>query len=64
MQQQNDIITENKSGWFVWTKRGRKPAFVHSDEGAATKEAERLARLHPGTKFIVMQGHKKVSVAA
>ena len=61
---QQEIITEKKDGWFVWTKRGRKPVFVHADEGAATTEAERLARLNPGTKFIVMQGHKKVSVAA
>lgn len=39
--------------WFVWRK-GTKPKFRHATEESATKEAQRLSKEHPGTKFCVL----------
>lgn len=52
---------EPVDGFFmVWTKGGRKPRFIHGTRDLARTEAERLARLHPGQKFIVLAGWEKV----
>lgn len=39
--------------WFVWRK-GTKPKFRHATAESANKEAERLSKAHPGTKFCVL----------
>lgn len=56
-----DIVFESASRWFVWTKRGHRPRFVHESETAAINEAIRLSRLNPGIKFHVMRSVCKLS---
>lgn len=41
--------------WFVWNKGGNLPRYQHSTEKSATDEAERLARLHQGETFVVLE---------
>lgn len=55
---------EPKDGFFVWTKKGKAPRFHHATLESAQAEADRLARLMPGAKFIVMAGVSKHSVPA
>lgn len=50
--------------YFVWTKKGHVPRKTHTTGEKAMKEAERLAKLHPGRKFIVLKAVTKVSVDA
>jgi len=56
------IKQEPMSGFFVWTKRGRAPRFHHQTIESAQAEAERLALIYPGQKFIVMAAVSKHSV--
>lgn len=49
--------------WFVWTKTGRVPRFAHDSFEAATAEAERLATIHPGKTFIVLEAVQKIAAA-
>lgn len=63
MQADPITVTEPATFWFVWTKTGRVPRYAHDTLEAAETEAERLARQHPGKKFIVLQAVKKFSVA-
>ena len=56
------IRTEPCQFWFVWTKRGRVPRYAHSSYTDACNEAMRLARKHPGRKFIVLEGVAKFSI--
>lgn len=51
----HDVSWEPSGHWFVWTKKGRAPRFAHETRESAEREAERLARLHPGQKFHLMQ---------
>jgi hypothetical protein len=55
------IVRQEKGEFFVWTKSGRPPRFAHPTQEAAEKEAERLAKLNPGKKFIVMGCLCKIS---
>lgn len=48
--------------WFVWTKTGHIPHFTHQSALRAEAEAERLARRHPGKKFIVLRAYTKMHV--
>jgi hypothetical protein len=57
-------IIEPRDGYFVWTKKGHAPRFHHHTLESAQAEADRLARLMPGAKFIVMAGVSKHSVPA
>ncbi len=41
--------------WLVWNPNNRNPTHRHSSEASATSEAERLARLHPGETFVVLE---------
>jgi len=41
--------------WIVWREGGGAPVVKHENPGLATKEAERLARAHPGERFVVLQ---------
>tara|TARA_R110002051_G_scaffold316556_2_gene396329 strand:- start:4435 stop:4698 length:264 start_codon:yes stop_codon:yes gene_type:complete len=56
------IKQEAMSGFFVWTKRGKAPRFHHDTIESAQAEAERLALIYPGQKFIVMAAVSKHSV--
>jgi len=46
----------NNSGfWFVWNENGNAPTHKHDYFQLAEKEAERLAKMHRGQTFIVLQ---------
>jgi hypothetical protein len=61
----SENLIEDPAGFFmVWTKRGRKPRRPHDDFALAAEEAGRLARLHPGEKFIVLKAVAKFHVSA
>lgn len=58
------VTKKDKTGLFmVWTKTGRPPKFAHGSLAAAEAEAVRLAELHPGKKFIVLQSVSKFGAA-
>jgi hypothetical protein len=46
---------EQEAFWFVWNEQGRAPTHRHSNEHAAEREAERLARANLGQTFIVLR---------
>lgn len=56
------VTHEAMAGFFVWTKRGKAPRFHHQTIESATAEAERLALIYPGQKFIVMAAISKHSI--
>jgi hypothetical protein len=58
------VITEGIDKYFVWTKAGRFPRYAHDTHEGAVAEAERLAKLTPGKKFIVAHFIEKVSADA
>lgn len=58
------LIRETCDFHMVWTKNGRVPRFRHNTEAEADKEAERLALLNPGRKFIVLHATHKVAAPA
>lgn len=41
--------------WMVWRKDDRTPVFQHETMECAKREAERMARKHPGSDFIVLE---------
>lgn len=41
--------------WMVWNPQGRAPTARHATEALAETEAGRLARLCPGSVFIVLR---------
>lgn len=47
--------------YMVWTKTGWPPRKQHATRQAADQEADRLARRHPGKKFIVLRAVAKVA---
>lgn len=49
--------------WLIWSKNGHNPRYTHTTLASAREEAERLARLHPGRTFVIMEGVTKVKVA-
>ena len=61
MQEKPELFTRSANFWFVWTKKGKKPTFIHTDYEAARAEAERLAVLRPGATFILLHAREKVS---
>jgi hypothetical protein len=50
--------------WFVWTKKGHIPRHSHTTRDEAEKEAERLALINPGRKYIVLGAEKKIVAIA
>jgi hypothetical protein len=45
----------NQAFWFVWNEGGDAPRHKHPSFGSASDEAERLAKLHRGQTFVVLQ---------
>ena len=43
-----------KKFWMVWNEGNRDPRFKHGTEEMARIEAERLARLFPGSIFYLL----------
>lgn len=41
--------------WMVWNPQRNPPSHRHSLKHNAVREAERLARLHPGDEFYVLE---------
>lgn len=51
--------------WLVWSPQGARPPLVrHRTYRGAVSEAERLARLNPGSEFFVVQALSVSMVAA
>ena len=52
--------------WLVWSPQGdRPPSYRHASYDDAKNEARRLAALHPGKEFFVLEavgGAKRVDV--
>ena len=55
-------IGEPVDFFMVWTKTGWRPRKAHESFDAASAEAQRLARNHPGKKFIVLKAVAKYHV--
>jgi hypothetical protein len=51
---EEDEVSDQQTVWLVWNPGHGAPNFKHYDSASAVREAERLARLHPGEKFYVM----------
>lgn len=41
--------------WMVWNEGGSSPRVKHETKVFAIHEAERLARMNPGQRFVVME---------
>lgn len=49
------MVATDTDFWLVWSPQGKwPPRHRHASEQSATHEAERLARLHPGSVFYVV----------
>ncbi len=48
-----------KKFWMVWNPSGRAPTFKHETEVQAEGEAKRLASLHRGQSFFILEAKKK-----
>lgn len=57
-----NLVIEDCLFWFVWTKTGHLPRFAHHTHADAEAEADRLAALHRGRKFIVLRAYRKSHV--
>lgn len=58
------ITKEPKAVYFVWTRTGHTPRYAHPTRQRAVAEAQRLALLNPGKKFIVMHCLGKYSASS
>jgi hypothetical protein len=52
-----------KQFWMVWRRWGGAPTHQHDTEEGAAAEAERLARLHPGETFVVLEAVRALKVS-
>lgn len=50
--------------WVVWCPTAGPPTYKHATERSAVAESERLAQLHPGHRFVVLQSVSAVMVGA
>ena len=46
---------ERPAFWLVWNPQGHAPTRDHATRQSAEREADRLARLNRGQRFIVLQ---------
>lgn len=53
----------NTDFFMIWTKTGWAPKKSHPSFDAASTEAQRLAKLHPGKKYIVLKAVAKYHCA-
>lgn len=51
---------DGQSFFCVWNRARGIPTVRHSTPEAANSEATRLARLHPGEEFFVLEATRKV----
>jgi hypothetical protein len=47
-------VSTHAKFWLVWCVSGGAPTVQHATEEAAEREAERLARAHPGSTFVTL----------
>lgn len=52
--------TKRTTFWMVYGMNQGQPTVRHHSEDSATTEASRLARLHPGIDFYVMEATYRV----
>ncbi|MDX9896338.1 MAG: hypothetical protein RBS34_12870 [Desulfofustis sp.] len=55
LKREKEMLQQNNTFWLVWNPNGRQPLVRHPTEEVARREAERLARKHPGDTFYVLQ---------
>lgn len=55
-------MNRKKMFWLVWNPQGHEPQARHDSEQSAEREAERLAKKHPGQRFIVLRPVREVVV--
>lgn len=48
-------MTDTPPLWLVWNPNARLPRYEHGSRDSAAAEAKRLAKLHPGERFYVME---------
>jgi hypothetical protein len=41
--------------WIIWNPAANRPTVMHETLDSAKKEAERLAKLNPGQRFVVLK---------
>ena len=58
----SNVMPEPADFFLIWTKTGWRPRKAHDSFDAAVSEAERLARQHPGKKFIILKAVAKYHV--
>jgi hypothetical protein len=58
----SEHMAEPVDFFMVWTKTGYAPRRIHDDFQIAAAEAQRLAKQHPGKKFIVLKAVAKYHV--
>jgi len=58
------LTYEPNDTWCVWSKNGRRPTAFHASRDLAEREARRLARKVPGSKFHVLHMVSKWSAAS
>lgn len=48
--------------WLVWRRGGSPPTFEHASFDSADTEAKRLARVHQGDEFVVLESARSHQV--
>lgn len=49
------IAAQRPAFWMVWNPQGHAPTRDHATRQSAEREADRLARVNRGQRFIVLQ---------
>jgi hypothetical protein len=47
------------SFWMIWNPMGHAPTYKHVTPESARAEAQRLARMNPGSEFYVLRAEAK-----
>jgi hypothetical protein len=56
-------FARNARFWMIWCPTGGIPTMKHPSAGVAKAEAARLAKVHPGKTFIVLEAIAAVTVS-